>query len=74
MYDDRLIIKNEYEYNGGKRVDKLKIVNYDDFIQMFINNGKSKSSELEKFAQIRLTKNNVIKVIEFLKKSVDSLK
>lgn len=65
-YDDRLIIKREFELDGNHLVNKLKMVEYVDFVQLFITNGKIKETGQIKYAQFRLDAVAVQQLKEYL--------
>lgn len=65
-YDDRLIIKREFKLDGQERTNKLKLVEYVDFVQLFITNGKIKETGQIKYAQFRLDINAVQQLKEYL--------
>jgi hypothetical protein len=66
--DNRLIIKRTFEQNGNTLVNKMKLVEYDDFIQVYITNGKVKETGQLKYAQFRLDNDALQQVKEFLNK------
>ncbi len=66
--DNRLIIKRTFEQNGNTLVNKMKLVEYDDFIQVYITNGKVKETGKIKWAQFRLDHVALQQVKEFLNK------
>lgn len=66
-YDDRLIIKHQFKLEGQERINKLKLVEYVDFVQLFITNGKIKETGQIKYAQFRLDTAAVQQMIEYLK-------
>lgn len=59
-YDSKLYIKQHYEQHGLKRVNNLKMVEFDEFVQVYV-------ASAGKWAQIRLDKNAVQQMIEYLK-------
>lgn len=73
-YDDRLIIKREFNFNSVKRINKLKLVQNVDFVQIFINNGKTLATGEEKYAQMRLDRSAIEKIIKYLQNSLLTLK
>lgn len=65
-YDNRLIIKREFELDGNHLVNKLKMVEYVDFVQLFITNGKIRETGQIKYAQFRLDGAAVQQLKEYL--------
>lgn len=65
-YDDRLIIKREFKLEGQECINKLKLVEYVDFVQLFITNGKIKETGQIKYAQFRLDTAAVQQLKEYL--------
>lgn len=61
-YDDRLIIKHEFEMNGLPRVNKLKLVENVEFVQVWLNNGSDKTTNF------RLDAHQVRQLKEYLEK------
>lgn len=68
MAENRLIIKYKFVQNGNILVNKLKIVQRPDFIQVYITNGKVKETGQIKWAQFRLDHIALQQVKEFLNK------
>lgn len=66
-YDNRLIIKREFELDGNHLVNKLKMVEYVNFVQLFITNGKIRETGQIKYAQFRLDATAVQQLKEYLK-------
>lgn len=65
-YDNRLIIKHQFKLEGQERINKLKMVEYVDFVQLFITNGKIKETGQIKYAQFRLDTVAVQQLKEYL--------
>lgn len=59
-YDDRLSIRHEFEHKGRLLANKLKFVEYDSFVQVFLNAG-------ERFVSIRLNEDDCRKILNFMK-------
>lgn len=58
-YDDRLQISQKFELNGFPRVNKLKLVEMSEFVQIYIMAG-------EHHAAIRLDRTAIEKIIKYL--------
>lgn len=43
-YNDRIIIKQHFMLNNLKRVNSIKLIEYDDFVQLYLNNGDHHAS------------------------------
>jgi hypothetical protein len=63
-YDDRLVIKQRFELNGKDRVNTAKLINYGDFVQMFVTSGNG-------YSQMRIDKDAALQLINYFKKFVD---
>lgn len=59
MYDDRLHIIYKFDLNGKERVNKFKIIEMDDYLQVYVTSG-------ERWSQTRLYKEDVNKLIKYL--------
>lgn len=71
-YDDRLIIKRDVPNDKGKElVNTLKMIEQHDYIQLYVRNG---SSSDHRYGQMRLDKDAVQQIIDFLVLAQKSLK
>lgn len=66
-YDDRLIIKHAFEFKGKDRVNTLKLMELDDYIQVYLRNG-------EAYVSTRIDKNAALQLKDYLENSLKSLK
>lgn len=66
-YDDRLNIKQSFKKNGKEYVNSFKMIEFDDYIQVYVKNG-------DKYGHCRLDRDAVKEVIKYLEKALDSLK
>ena len=62
-FDDRIIIKQKFEFNGKNCVNTLKLIENDDFIQLYVGNGDAANR-----GQFRLYPQQLQQLKEFLEK------
>lgn len=63
--DNRLIIRSEFVDRSSIRVNKLKIIPADTFVNVYIDSGKSKEG-LSKYGNIRLDKHQIKELVNYL--------
>jgi len=61
-YDNRLHIKQHYEFNNTSRVNSIRFVENVDFVQVWLKNGDAKSTS------IRLDRVMIGQIKEYLEK------
>ena len=62
-FDDRIIIKQCFEFNGKNCVNTLKLIENDEFVQMYVNSGEHTNQ-----GQFRLYSEQLQQLKEFLEK------
>ena len=62
-FDDRIIIKQRFEYKGLARINTLKLIENDEFVQLYVNSGDNCNR-----AHFRLYPQQLKELKEFLEK------
>ena len=62
-FDDRIIIKQKFEHDGKNCVNSLKLIENDNFVQLYINSGEHANR-----GQMRLYASQLQQLKEFLEK------
>ena len=62
-FDDRIIIKQRFDFNGKHCVNSLKLIENDEFVQVYVNSGENGNR-----GQFRLYASQLQQLKEFLEK------
>lgn len=61
-FNDRIIIKQHFTLDNLPRVNSIKLIEYDDFVQVYLNNGDHHASTRLDGEAIRMLKEYLDKV------------
>lgn len=61
-YNDRIMIKQHFVLDDKPRINSLKLIEYDDFVQLYLNNGDHHASTRLDGEAVRQLKEYLYKV------------